>query len=61
MAEEPRVGRLVIVGLDHRSASAELRERLYVEDAAVPGTLDDLRRLGFTEVLTLSTCAGQGR
>ncbi|MBI1774726.1 MAG: glutamyl-tRNA reductase [Proteobacteria bacterium] len=56
MAEEPRAGRLVVVGLDHRSAPAELRERLFIEEPAVPTALQELRSAGFSEVLTLSTC-----
>jgi glutamyl-tRNA reductase len=53
---EAAAGRLVIVGLDHRSASAELRERLKLDETAVPAALETLRRLGFGEAMVLSTC-----
>jgi glutamyl-tRNA reductase len=48
--------RLVVAGIDHRSAPADLRDRLHIEDAAVPEVLSRLRGIGFSEALVLSTC-----
>lgn len=48
--------RLVIAGIDHRTAPVDLRERLQIDDAAVPRTLAALKDAGFAEALVLSTC-----
>ncbi len=49
--------KLVLVGLNHRSAPLEVRERLYVPRTALPAVLDDLKRVeGVDESLVLSTC-----
>ena len=48
---------IVVVGLSHRSAPVELRERFAFEDAEVPGALQELRETGIaTEGVVLSTC-----
>ena len=52
----PSKGRLVIVGANHRSSSLILRDRLFVEDGAVPAFLAELRQTGFAEAVVLSTC-----
>jgi glutamyl-tRNA reductase len=49
-------GRLVVVGANHRSSSLALRDRLFVEDAAVGAFLARLRAAGVAEGLVLSTC-----
>ena len=49
-------GRPVIVGANHKSSGLTLRDRLFVEDGAVPGFLDRLRRSGLAQALVLSTC-----
>ena len=49
-------GRPVIVGTNHKSSGLMLRDRLFVEDAAVPEFLDRLRRAGLAQALVLSTC-----
>lgn len=48
--------RLIVAGIDHRSAPADLRDRLQIEDASVPAVLAGLRTAGFGEALILSTC-----
>ncbi|MEC8423297.1 MAG: glutamyl-tRNA reductase, partial [Myxococcota bacterium] len=49
--------RLVAVGVSHHTAPVEVRERLAVSPALVPGLLDDLRRdrVG-NEAVLISTC-----
>ena len=49
-------GRPLVVGVNHRSGGMMVRDRLFVEDAAVPGVLDRLRRAGIEEAMVLSTC-----
>ncbi len=49
-------GRPLVVGVNHRSGGLMLRDRLFVEDAAVPGFLDRLRRAGIDQAMVLSTC-----
>jgi len=46
----------VVVGANHRSSSLMIRDRLFVEDAAVPDFLDRLRQRGLSQALVLSTC-----
>jgi glutamyl-tRNA reductase len=46
----------VLVGLDHRSAPVELRERLSVEGDDLSALLRSLRQEPLTEVVVLSTC-----
>ncbi|HYB57218.1 MAG TPA: glutamyl-tRNA reductase [Alphaproteobacteria bacterium] len=46
----------VVVGANHRSSSVELRDRLFVEDAAAPAVLGRLREEGLRQALVLSTC-----
>ena len=48
--------RPVIVGANHKSSGLMLRDRLFVEDGAVPEFLDRLRQAGLTQALVLSTC-----
>jgi glutamyl-tRNA reductase len=48
--------RLVVAGIDHRTAPADLRDRLQIEDAALPALLTALRGAGFAEAMVLSTC-----
>lgn len=47
---------LSVIGVNHRTASGMLRERLAAEEAEAPAILARLRGLGFGEVLWLSTC-----
>jgi glutamyl-tRNA reductase len=48
--------RSVVVGFGHRSASAALRDRLFVEDREIEGVLAELRAAGITQAIVLSTC-----
>jgi glutamyl-tRNA reductase len=49
--------RLIVTGLNHRTAPVEVRERLAFEDAALPEALGTLkRRPGMLEGMILSTC-----
>jgi len=49
--------KLLLTGLNHRTAPVEVRERLAFEDGALPEALDDLkRRPGLMEGVILSTC-----
>ncbi len=48
---------IVVVGLSHRSAPVELRERFAFAEAQVPAALQELRETGIaTEGVVLSTC-----
>lgn len=46
----------VVVGANHRSSSVDLRDRIFVEDAAAPAVLGRLREEGLRQALVLSTC-----
>src|ERR1051325_5449339 len=49
--------KLLIAGLNHRTAPVEVRERLAFEERALPQALDDLKRQpGLLEGMILSTC-----
>jgi glutamyl-tRNA reductase len=49
--------KLLLTGLNHRTAPVEVRERLAFEDKSLPEALDDLkRRPGLLEGMILSTC-----
>lgn len=52
----PTEDRSLVVGANHRSSSMLLRDRLFVEEFAMPGVLDALQRVGIAEALVLSTC-----
>ncbi len=52
----PEQIRLVVVGANHRSSSLTLRDRLFIEDAAVPAFLERLRASGVGQAMVLSTC-----
>ena len=52
----PPQERLVVVGANHRSSSLMLRDRLFVEDGAVPAFLAQVRRAGVNQAIILSTC-----
>ena len=47
---------LVAVGVNHRSASVALRDRLFVAEEEVAPTLAGLRHAGIEEALVLATC-----
>jgi glutamyl-tRNA reductase len=55
-ARELPLDRLIIVGVNHRSAGASLRERLFVPEADEPQRLAELRAAGIDEAMVLSTC-----
>jgi glutamyl-tRNA reductase len=46
----------LIVGVSHRTGTAALRERLFVDEAGQTELLECLRASGLTEALALSTC-----
>src|SRR5260221_6681375 len=46
----------LVVGFSHRWATAALRDRLYLEPAAVPAFLARMRRAGLAPGMVLSTC-----
>lgn len=49
--------KLLLTGLNHRTAPVEVRERLAFEEKALPGALDELKRCpGLIEGMILSTC-----
>ncbi len=48
--------RIFAVGANHRSSGALLRDRLFIDDAMVPRTLDRLRDAGLSQAIVLSTC-----
>jgi glutamyl-tRNA reductase len=47
---------LLVVGANHRTSPLAVRDRLFVEDTAVPGFLARLRQAGVPQALALSTC-----
>ncbi len=49
-------GRPFVLGANHRSSSMALRDRLVIEDAALPDFLNKLKEHGFDQALVLSTC-----
>lgn len=46
----------LVVGANHRSTSLTLRDRLFVEDAAVPDALARLKAAGVEQAVVISTC-----
>ncbi|MBT7942303.1 MAG: glutamyl-tRNA reductase, partial [Alphaproteobacteria bacterium] len=46
----------MVFGANHRSSSMSIRDRLFVEDAQVPGVLEKLRAAGILEAMVVSTC-----
>mgnify|MGYP003653685583 CR=1 FL=1 len=46
----------VVVGASHKTSSAALRDRLFIEDADVPAVLVALQLGGFDQALVISTC-----
>ncbi len=46
----------VVVGASHKTSSAALRDRLFIDDAEVPGMLAALRDGGFDQAIVVSTC-----
>lgn len=52
----PRLDDLLIVGVNHRSAPADLRNRLYVEEEDLPARLAELKSAGVAPALVLCTC-----
>jgi len=49
-------GDVFVVGVDHRSCPAVLRERLFLSEAALPAFLAALRADGLDQALVISTC-----
>ena len=46
----------MVVGANHGSSAMSIRDRLFVEDAQVPGVLEKLREAGIGEAMVVSTC-----
>ena len=56
-AESDSAGRLVCLGLNHRTTPVEVRERIAFPEAHLPEALQEVRSLpGFGESVVLSTC-----
>jgi glutamyl-tRNA reductase len=53
--DDPAAG-LLMVGVNHRSAAARLRDLLFVEPGDQPALLAQIREAGVSEALVLSTC-----
>ncbi len=51
-----QTNRLFLVGINQRSAAADLRARLFVEEPDVAALLNELRVLGFRESMAIATC-----
>jgi len=47
---------LFVVGANHHSSTITLRDTLFVDDAAVPVVLGELKRQGVPQAIVLSTC-----
>jgi glutamyl-tRNA reductase len=52
----PRLERVIIAGVDHLTAGQGLRDRLFVEEAALPNFYRRLGEAGLGEGVLLSTC-----
>jgi glutamyl-tRNA reductase len=48
--------RLCVVGANHKTASAALRDALFVPEAEMRGLLEALKRAGLRQALAMSTC-----
>ncbi len=48
--------RVFVVGSNHRSSTALLRDKLFVDEAMLPHALERLRAAGIEQALILSTC-----
>jgi glutamyl-tRNA reductase len=48
--------KLLLTGLSHKTAPVHLREKLAIGEAAIPQALQDMQKLGASEVVVLSTC-----
>jgi len=56
VAAAESVGAYLVVGLSHRSAPPEVRERLFVEDIDRAALLADARAVGFENAVVIATC-----
>lgn len=52
----PSPRRIIVAGASHRTGPLALRDRLFVEDHAVPAVLGRLRDAGIGQAIALSTC-----
>jgi glutamyl-tRNA reductase len=48
--------RLLVIGANHRSSTAALRDALFIAEAEMTGVLATLRRAGIVQAIVLSTC-----
>jgi glutamyl-tRNA reductase len=56
MAAATGLSRLLLVGANHRTSTAALRDRLLVDDDQVPVLLDRLREHGMDQAIVFATC-----
>lgn len=49
-------GRPFVVGVNHRSSSMAMRDRVFVDEADIPAFLEKLKGKGLDQALLLSTC-----
>jgi len=47
---------LTMLGLNHNTASVEIREKMFIQESDIPTFLDGLRRSGIDESVVVSTC-----
>jgi glutamyl-tRNA reductase len=55
MNDQPSA-RYVVVGANHRSSGIALRDKLFIEEHALPGFIERLRAAGIRQGIVLSTC-----
>ena len=53
---QPDEREVIVVGTNHRSGSMFLRDRIFVEDGALPAFLAEVAAQGLDECMVLSTC-----
>lgn len=55
MAADVAAPSLFVVGVNHRSSTVELRDRMYIDEARIPSVFERLRKFGIENAILLST------
>ncbi len=53
MLEIPEI---ILLGLSHKTAPLEIRERFVLTDETIPGFIDKAQEYGLEDIVCLSTC-----
>lgn len=55
-SEKTAAAQLTVIGLNHNTTPVEIREKVYLQESAIPGFFEKMKAAGILEAVVVSTC-----